>query len=87
MAATLQRYDLAPERLVIEVAEDWIAEDVPAIVASLAGLRKLGVRAALDDFGAGQASLSHLRRLPVDMLKLDASLVNTRRRRRPAAPR
>ena len=39
---------------------------------ALAGLRKLGVRAALDDFGAGQASLSHLRRLPVDMLKLDA---------------
>jgi diguanylate cyclase (GGDEF)-like protein/PAS domain S-box-containing protein len=77
VAATLNRYHLPPERLVIEVAEDWIAEDVPAIVASLAGLRKLGVRAALDDFGAGQASLSHLRRLPVDMLKLDASLVNT----------
>jgi EAL domain-containing protein (putative c-di-GMP-specific phosphodiesterase class I) len=59
------------------VAETWIAEDVPAIVASMAGLRKLGVRAALDDFGAGQASLSHLRRLPVDMLKLDRVLVNS----------
>ncbi|MEU4242029.1 EAL domain-containing protein [Actinoplanes sp. NPDC026619] len=77
VASTLRRYGLAPERLVVEVAEDWVAEDVPAIVASLAGLRKLGVRAALDDFGAGQASLSHLRRLPVDMLKLDASLVNS----------
>ncbi|MGX6606951.1 putative bifunctional diguanylate cyclase/phosphodiesterase [Micromonosporaceae bacterium Da 78-11] len=77
VAATLRRYGLSPERLVIEVAETWIAEDVPAIVASLAGLRKLGVRAALDDFGAGQASLSHLRRLPVDMLKLSAGLVNT----------
>ncbi|MBL7255223.1 EAL domain-containing protein [Actinoplanes sp. LDG1-01] len=74
VAATLKRYGVAPERLVVEVAEAWIAEDVPAIVASLAGLRKLGVRAALDDFGAGQASLSHLRRLPVDMLKLHASL-------------
>ncbi|MFC3739847.1 putative bifunctional diguanylate cyclase/phosphodiesterase [Paractinoplanes deccanensis] len=77
VAATLRRYGITPERLVIEVAETWIAEDVPAIVASLSGLRKLGVRAALDDFGAGQASLSHLRRLPVDMLKLDASLTNT----------
>ena len=76
VAATLKRYRIAPERLVIEVAETWIAEDVPAIVASLAGLRKLGVRAALDDFGSGQASLSHLRRLPVDMLKLHASLAN-----------
>ncbi|HEU4347534.1 MAG TPA: EAL domain-containing protein, partial [Actinoplanes sp.] len=76
VAATLERHALPPERLVIEVAETWIAEDVPAIVASLAGLRRLGVRAALDDFGAGQASLSHLRRLPVDMLKLNRSLVN-----------
>ncbi|MFI5888955.1 putative bifunctional diguanylate cyclase/phosphodiesterase [Actinoplanes sp. NPDC051513] len=77
VATTLNRYGLPPERLVVEVAEDWIAEDVPTIVASLAGLRKLGVRAALDDFGAGQASLSHLRRLPVDMLKLSTSLVNS----------
>ena len=77
VATTLQRYGLAPERLVVEVAETWVAEDVPAIVASLAGLRKLGVRAALDDFGSGQASLSHLRRLPVDMLKLHSSLANT----------
>ncbi|MEU8814156.1 EAL domain-containing protein [Actinoplanes sp. NPDC048796] len=77
VATTLRRYGIAPERLVVEVAEDWIAEDVPAIVASLSGLRKLGVRAALDDFGSGQASLSHLRRLPVDMLKLHASLTNT----------
>jgi EAL domain-containing protein (putative c-di-GMP-specific phosphodiesterase class I) len=76
VAATLARYAIEPERLVVEVAETWIAEDVPAIVAALAGLRKLGVRAALDDFGAGQASLAHLRRLPVDMLKLDKTLVN-----------
>jgi EAL domain-containing protein (putative c-di-GMP-specific phosphodiesterase class I) len=76
VAATLEMHALDPERLVIEVAETWIAEDVPAIVASMAGLRKLGVRAALDDFGSGQASLSHLRRLPVDMLKLNRSLVN-----------
>jgi EAL domain-containing protein (putative c-di-GMP-specific phosphodiesterase class I) len=77
VASTLERHALPPERLVIEVAETWIAEDVPAIVAALSGLRKLGVRAALDDFGAGQASLSHLRRLPVDVLKLDKALVNT----------
>jgi len=77
LAATLEKHALPPERLVIEVAETWIAEDVPAVVASLAGLRKLGVRAALDDFGTGQASLSHLRRLPVDMLKLDRTLINT----------
>jgi diguanylate cyclase (GGDEF)-like protein/PAS domain S-box-containing protein len=77
VAAILERHKLAPERLIVEVQETWVAEDVPAIVAALAGLRKLGVRAALDDFGAGQASLAHLRRLPVDMLKLDQALVNS----------
>ncbi len=76
VASTLKRHGLPAERLVVEVAETWVAEDMPAIVASLAGLRKLGVRAALDDFGSGQASLSHLRRLPVDMLKLHSSLLN-----------
>ncbi len=76
LTATLDKYGVSPERLVVEVAEEWIAADVPAIVAALSGLRKLGVRAALDDFGAGQASLSHLRRLPVDQLKLDRALMN-----------
>ncbi|GAA1631862.1 putative bifunctional diguanylate cyclase/phosphodiesterase [Actinoplanes couchii] len=77
VATVLRDRGLAPERLIIEVAETWIAEDVPAIVAALTGLRNLGVRAALDDFGAGQTSLSHLRRLPVDMLKLSPSLVGS----------
>ncbi|WP_305782968.1 putative bifunctional diguanylate cyclase/phosphodiesterase [Symbioplanes lichenis] len=76
VAEILARHAIAPERLVVEVQETWVAEDVPAIVAALAALRKLGVRAALDDFGAGSASLAHLRRLPVDMLKLDQTLVN-----------
>jgi diguanylate cyclase (GGDEF)-like protein len=86
VAAAVARHELAPERLVVEVAETWIAEDVPAVVAALASLRKLGVRAALDDFGAGQASLSHLRRLPVDMLKLDGALVNTPQDRTAGGP-
>ncbi len=76
VAEILARHAIEPERLVVEVQETWVAEDVPAIVAALTTLRKLGVRAALDDFGAGSASLAHLRRLPVDMLKLDQSLVN-----------
>ncbi|GAA0801499.1 putative bifunctional diguanylate cyclase/phosphodiesterase [Spirilliplanes yamanashiensis] len=74
VGAALVAHGINPEKLVVEVAETWVAEDVPAVVAALAALRNLGVRAALDDFGAGQASLAHLRRLPVDMLKLDRSL-------------
>ena len=77
VSAALLAHGINPDNLIIEVAETWVAEDVPAVVSALAALRKLGVRAALDDFGAGQASLAHLRRLPVDMLKLDPSLSAT----------
>lgn len=75
VAATLAAHRVAPERLVVEIAESRVAADVPAVVTQLAGLRALGVRTALDDFGAGQASLAQLRRLPVDILKIDRALV------------
>jgi diguanylate cyclase (GGDEF)-like protein/PAS domain S-box-containing protein len=74
--AALDCHRVAPEQLVVEVGEKWVAKNVPAVVAALASVRKLGVRAALDDFGAGQASLAQLRQLPVDILKLDRAMVN-----------
>jgi diguanylate cyclase (GGDEF)-like protein/PAS domain S-box-containing protein len=76
VTGALAAHGLAPERLVVEVTESRVADNVPAVITQLAGLRKLGVRTALDDFGAGQASLVHLRRLPVDVLKLDPSLAS-----------
>ncbi|MEV4624574.1 EAL domain-containing protein [Asanoa sp. NPDC049573] len=75
VAATLVANRLAPERLVIEIAEARVGADTPTVVTQLAGLRALGVRTALDDFGAAQASLAHLRRLPIDILKVDRALV------------
>ncbi|REF97714.1 PAS domain S-box-containing protein/diguanylate cyclase (GGDEF)-like protein [Asanoa ferruginea] len=75
VAATLVTNRLAPERLVIEIAEGRVGADTPTVVTQLAGLRALGVRTALDDFGAAQASLAHLRRLPIDILKVDRALV------------
>ncbi len=75
VAATLTAHRIPPERLVVEIAEARIAADPPTVVTQLAGLRALGVRTALDDFGAAQASLAHLRRLPLDILKIDRTLV------------
>ena len=75
VGATLVANRLSPERLVIEIAEGRIGADTPTVVTQLAGLRALGVRTALDDFGAAQASLAHLRRLPIDILKVDRALV------------
>jgi len=60
-------------RLTVEVTEDELVCD--GAVEALHDLRRLGVRIALDDFGTGWSSLSLLRRLPVDVLKLDRSFV------------
>jgi diguanylate cyclase (GGDEF)-like protein/PAS domain S-box-containing protein len=74
VAAALTAYELPADRLTVEIAEAGVGEDLPTVVTQLAGLRALGVQTALDDFGAGQASLAHLRRLPVDILKIDSAL-------------
>ncbi|MFC6017590.1 putative bifunctional diguanylate cyclase/phosphodiesterase [Plantactinospora solaniradicis] len=71
----LAEHKVAPERLVLEIGEPRGGVDVPAVITQLAALRAMGVRTALDDFGSGQASLAQLRRLPVDFLKVDRTLV------------
>jgi diguanylate cyclase (GGDEF)-like protein len=65
----------APEHLELEVSEDVVMADVDRTTDVLRGLRALGIRIALDDFGAGQASLGHIRDLEVDTLKIDRSFV------------
>jgi diguanylate cyclase (GGDEF)-like protein len=66
---------LPPERLVLEVTESVILEDGDRSVAALQALRDIGVGVSLDDFGTGYCSLSYLRRLPIDSLKIDRSFV------------
>jgi diguanylate cyclase (GGDEF)-like protein/PAS domain S-box-containing protein len=73
--AAMAERELPPELLVVEVAESRLPTDVAPVVTQLAALRSLGVRTALDDFGAGQASLQQLRRLPVDLLKIDGTII------------
>jgi diguanylate cyclase len=66
---------LPPERLVLEVTESVVLEDGDRSVAALRALRDIGVGVSLDDFGTGYCSLSYLRRLPIDSLKIDRSFV------------
>jgi diguanylate cyclase (GGDEF)-like protein/PAS domain S-box-containing protein len=71
----LDRADLKPEALMVELVEGDLLGQVDGAVAALAALRDGGVRVALDDYGRGHASIGFLKDLPVDMLKLDHSLV------------
>jgi diguanylate cyclase (GGDEF)-like protein/PAS domain S-box-containing protein len=65
-----------PGRLTLELTEHVMLDDVEKVSAIMDRLRKFGVRFALDDFGTGYSSLSHLKRLPIDALKIDRSFVN-----------
>jgi diguanylate cyclase (GGDEF)-like protein len=74
----LERLDegrLSGDRLILEISEDSLETDLRAAVRVLQELKQRGVRIALDDFGAGQASLSHLRRFQFDYIKIDKSFV------------
>ncbi|HUO49147.1 MAG TPA: EAL domain-containing protein [Acidimicrobiales bacterium] len=66
---------LDPSSLVLEITETAMTRDLDAAVANLQALRARGVRIALDDFGTGYAPLTHLGRLPIDIVKIDRSFV------------
>lgn len=72
----LDRFDLAPERLTVEVLESVIAETGNDVIAhNITALARLGCRIDLDDFGTGHASIAALRRLSVRRIKIDRSYV------------
>lgn len=66
---------LALTSLILEVTESVLVEDIERACAITARLRDVGIRIAIDDRGTGYSSLSYLRMLPVDIIKLDRSLV------------
>jgi len=76
VASMLDRYGLKPGTLEVEVTENVLLDRASSqIERSLEDLNQLGVQIALDDFGTGHASLLHLKRFPVDRLKIDQSFV------------
>jgi len=72
----LQKTDCEPEWLELEITESCIMKESEKSIETLKYLKDLGVRFAIDDFGTGYSSLSHLKRLPVDSLKIDRSFIN-----------
>ena len=71
----MARIGFDPSRLTVEITEHALLVGHDAVADRLARLRAAGVRIAVDDFGTGYASLAYLTSLPLDMLKIDRSLV------------
>lgn len=73
--AALQKSGLDPARLCLELTETTLMRDIDHALEILRHFSELGVQVAIDDFGTGYASLVYLKRLPIDVLKIDRSFV------------
>ena len=73
---TLAETGIEPGQLEIEITENVLIESMEDSIAKLKELAAMGVRLALDDFGAGYSSLTYLRQLPVDTVKIDKSFID-----------
>jgi diguanylate cyclase (GGDEF)-like protein len=71
VARALHASGLAAGRLTLEITESGLGNDHEAAIQRLDGLARLGVHLAIDDFGTGYSSLAYLRRMPVDLIKID----------------
>ena len=72
----VSKHGISAALLDVEITEDCLVSDIEMATSVLSALKKAGVSASLDDFGAGYSSLSYLVRLPVDTLKIDKSFVS-----------
>ena len=71
----LQKSELPPDNLELEITESTFVENIDDVVKLLDALRALGISISLDDFGSGFSSFNHLKKLPIDVLKIDRSFV------------
>jgi diguanylate cyclase (GGDEF)-like protein len=76
VASTLAEFDLDSSAVCLEITESVVVQDIEATRSTLAGLKTIGVQIAIDDFGTGYSVLTHLKSLPVDILKIDRGFVS-----------
>ena len=74
--AALERSQIDPAMLILEITETTLMRDAHATTVRLTQLKALGVRISIDDFGTGYSSLAYLRQFPIDALKIDRSFIS-----------
>lgn len=75
--AVLDKYQVRPAEIELEITESVLIDDFQTVSNKLKQLRDCGVRISLDDFGTGFSSLTYLKRLPIDTLKIDKSFIDS----------
>jgi diguanylate cyclase len=75
VADIIEEFGIHAGSVCLEITESAVVRDIETTRRTLAGLKAVGVQIAIDDFGTGYAVLSHLKSLPVDMLKIDTGFV------------
>ena len=73
----IRKYDVAPEEIELEITESILIDDFRAVTEKMQLLKEYGIRISLDDFGTGFSSLSYLKKLPINTLKIDKSFTDT----------
>ncbi|MDD2865495.1 MAG: EAL domain-containing protein [Methylococcales bacterium] len=73
--SAIQRHQISPSLLKLELTENIVLGDVADVIAKMHALKALGVSLSLDDFGTGYSSLTYLKLLPIDQIKIDQSFV------------
>lgn len=71
----MKKYNIKPGKIVIEITEGQIMQEPDEVVEILSNLGVMGLSLSIDDFGTGQASLTYLKKLPVEKLKIDQSFI------------
>ncbi|NJL62652.1 MAG: EAL domain-containing response regulator [Methylacidiphilales bacterium] len=72
----ISKYQVEPENLQIEISENAIMTDLNRAIATIDELKSLGIKSAIDDFGTGNSSLIYLKKLPIDILKIDPYFIH-----------
>ncbi len=77
VSASLAKCGLGPEGLCLEVTETAMMKNMETTISNINKLKELGIKISMDDFGSGYSSMSHLKKFPIDELKIDQAFVRT----------